>query len=117
MKKFVKTSVVVPGFHQWKKAPAAVEFLRDRHRHLFRIRATLEVTNSDREVEFFYLQNEIQAAIVATFEVIYSGFDFKNNSCENIAEIVATYLKNQNYSVYEVEVFEDDESSGIFRFE
>jgi hypothetical protein len=112
---------VVPGYHSWKEAPNIVKFLRDVHRHLFRIAVTVKVTNKivddNRQVEFFCLQNDIQSAIADNFEIIFSGWDFKNNSCENLAESVANYLKELGYSIYEVEVSEDDESSGIFRIE
>lgn len=116
MEKFIKSSIAVPGYHNWKKAPEIVNFLKDLHRHLFKLTVTVEVTDSDREVEFFCLQNDIQTALINTYSIIYSGFDFTGNSCENIAETIANYLKGLKYNIYEVEVSEDGESSGIIRF-
>lgn len=48
------------GFHHWPDAPASLDFLAHRHRHLFRVRADIAVRHHERDVEFFALAEHIR---------------------------------------------------------
>jgi hypothetical protein len=74
----VKTSFI--GFHRYPTAPAAVSFLRDKHRHIFNVEVTLRVQHNDRELEFFLVQAELDKCIDFTIDKQDTG------SCENVAE-------------------------------
>lgn len=82
---FVETSNDVEGFHRWERAPEPVAFLRDRHRHVFKIRCRFEVDDGDREIEIFMKQKEIKDFLLAKF-----GFpcEFGGLSCEHIAAML-----------------------------
>lgn len=58
---YVRTSFV--GFHKWETAPQEVSFLRDLHRHIFNVKVTLQVSHSDRDVEFFLLKKDVDFII------------------------------------------------------
>ena len=93
------------GFHSWGNAPEEVKFLRDNHRHIFKVKVTLEVKHDDREVEFFIFKKQLEGFIQDSFKSENVG------SCEMIANIIKGYVK----LVYpgrkvSVEVSEDGEN-------
>jgi hypothetical protein len=61
VKTTVWATVDLPGFHCWPTAPPRRAYLRDRHRHLFRITAEVKVAHDDRDVEFHDLADLIRA--------------------------------------------------------
>lgn len=69
------------GFHRWPDAPEEVAFLRDRHRHVFHVRAEVPVRHDDRDVEFILLGRRVAAEV----EVIRSTQDVSCWSCERWA--------------------------------
>jgi hypothetical protein len=70
------------GFHAWPDAPAERAYLRARHRHLFHVRAELDVAGADREVEFHDLLELVSwhCGRLPRSEL---------GSCESIAELLA----------------------------
>ena len=68
------------GFHRWLYTPNNVKFLREYHRHIFKIKLGVEVTGDDREVEFFQLKRKVDEYINKNYQGKY--FEF---SCEMIA--------------------------------
>jgi len=106
----------VEGFHEWIDVPAnkRYSFLRNSHRHMFRIRAGIRVEDLNREVEIFDEQWKViewlrvRFAPMSAFEsnkypegVIFFG----TRSCEMIAQEI---LENFEVSGYLwVEVLED----------
>lgn len=78
------------GFHRWKDAPEEVAYLRDCHRHIFKIKTTIAVTFADRDVEFIMAQHRINEIIKSWDEV-----DEKERelwSCETMAIKILTEL-------------------------
>ena len=105
----VKTQFI--GFHSWDNAPDEVSFLRNKHRHIFNVKLTLEVFTDDREVEFFLLQKDLNNFL--------EEIDIKNNmrSCEWLAKQIVlkfSYYKSKKERISYCEVSEDNENSGIF---
>jgi hypothetical protein len=72
----------VVGFHRWPGAPSEVAFLRHEHRHLFRIRIGICVTNLDREVEIFMEEDALRAHLASAYG---QPCRFAARSCEHIA--------------------------------
>lgn len=100
------------GFHRWFAAPDEVMFLRDFHRHLFKVRVVIEVGHGDRQVEFFTAQKTLRSILRKEFED--KKFDL---SCEMIAEEVGKRMAFNCYAVHVVEVSEDGENSGQVHFD
>jgi hypothetical protein len=92
------------GFHRWPDAPDEVAFLRDRHRHVFHVRAEASVSHGDRDVEFILLKRAVDRTVGA----IKYEYDTSTWSCEQWAECLLGRLKLDR-----VEVSEDGENGAI----
>ena len=117
----MKTSVVVSldfcGIHCWPNAPAEVSFLRNPHRHIFKVKAFFwenhDFKADQREREFILVKAGILRALRDEwhFNTTTQCFELGSTSCENIAKEI---LSNQGcYYCYRVEVFEDGENGAI----
>ena len=98
------------GFHAWPKAPKQVEFLRNRHRHLFKVEIEIDVFHSDRELEFFMVQSFLNKILLKLAK--------KDYSCEMYATkifkpLAIKYGYNRNYIVT---VSEDGENAGRVKY-
>jgi hypothetical protein len=112
MRLLVTAKTRFPGMHNWVDAPDSRNYLRDPHRHLFFVEATVEVTHGDREVEYHDLRDDIQEWIDSI--PLYNDFpdtrDCLGKSCEHLAASLAQYLQNEKkLPVVGVSVSEDDE--------
>ena len=133
MTKGISVSLDVEGFHRWQDAPDEVKFLRNYHRHLFKINVTMSI-DEDRGVEFFTLVKEIRSIIDEwisksdypmlddfSWEDFYletgEGFDedmLVIGSCESFAEWILSRLEDTHEDCFiEVSVSEDGENAGI----
>jgi len=102
-----------PGWHSWPDAPASRIYLASPHRHLFHVRADLEVEGLNRTVEFHDLLSAIRRACSALgVNSIYGdGRDLGNLSCEMIARLVMDTIRSSWSGAYvSVEVSEDGEA-------
>lgn len=104
MPHYVRVRSQFTGWHKWKDAPEDVVFLRDFHRHVFKVELVVQVKHGDREVEFFTLQKQLDGFLARN----YAGRKFLD-SCEQIAEQIG--LK---FQAHEVTVSEDGENDGIW---
>lgn len=107
--RYIKVKTRFEGFHSYPDAPERVAFLKNTHRHMFYIEATIEVFHDDRELEFFLVKEVLDKEII-----IYVGLG-DLGSCEMIGDkildgLINTYGEKRYYSV---EVSEDGENSGI----
>lgn len=108
--KAIKVQNNFEGFHAWPKAPKEVDFLRNKHRHIFYVTATIEVLHNDRELEFFIVQRFIKKII----ETKILGKPELRRSCEDIAETILDYLEAKYRGrMISVEVSEDRENSSV----
>lgn len=107
--KFIKVKTQFEGFHKYENAPEEVSFLRNRHRHVFGLTVKIQVTESDRELEYFLVLKDVKTLIKK-----YLKQTKETESCEMIAEFFLDYLetKYRNRRI-EVEVSEDDENSSL----
>ena len=105
------------GTHNWPEASQfagdEVSFLEARHRHTFHVKAELAVSDSDREVEFFVFQEQIDKAIVHCYgqgrdQLVYN---LNRRSCETISEEIINALRSLHgyKGTLSVEVWEDNE--------
>ena len=104
MPQFVRVRSQFVGWHKWTDAPDNVAFLRDFHRHVFKVELVVPVRHGDREVEFFTLQKQLDGFLARN----YAGRKFLE-SCEQIAENIGV-----NFQAHEVTVSEDGENDGIW---
>ena len=106
MKIIVKTQF--EDFHRWKDAPKEVAFLRNLHRHIFFVEISCEVTHDDRELEFFMVKKILDAFIR---EKVKKMDDKK--SCEQMAQIIKSFLWERYQRYFSVKILEDNENGAI----
>ncbi len=112
------------GWHKYPKAPAAVAFLRNFHRHDFKVHLTVKVEGTNRTCEFFTLQAALERAIAELFSVIMSP---QNEiaagargelSCEGMAQLICQKIGPQvelmGGKIVCVIVSEDGENDGAY---
>lgn len=95
--------VNIPGLEE-------VDYLQHPHRHIFVIRAYSRVTHSDRDVEFIWLQHQIQKFLKEHFPS-YNGAAAHIGACS--CEMIGQLILDNFPSVYKVDVSEDDENGAI----
>lgn len=100
----VFSTIRFEGFHRWPNAPDEVAFLRDRHRHIFHVRAEVEVHHDDRDVEFILLGRRVLAEVKSITE----AEDVSCWSCERWAR---EFLDRLN--LVKCEVSEDGENGAV----
>lgn len=109
----IKTTVIVKlqveGAHYFAKAKELfpeVGFLADRHRHIFHIKACMEVFHDDRDIEFILFKRGVKDYLHDSYYSESTGMlEFDNMSCEAIARELRDYFHCEW-----VEVWEDDEN-------
>lgn len=107
MRKFIAITTQKEGFHAYPDAPEEVAFLRNLHRHLFKIRVEIEVTHGDRELEFFLVKRYVDSITSEIFAL--------SLSCEDYAEKIIKKLSDKYKTAarfYFVSVSEDGENEG-----
>ena len=111
----VLTSFV--GVHRWEHAPEEVAFLRNEHRHVFKVTASCVVDHSDRELEFFMVRQQIDSYIANLFPpyhrcmqgILQAG----TMSCEVMSYLIGAHLAHVYSRLFTITVREDDENAGI----
>lgn len=93
------------GLHRWPDAPAHRSYLGDPHRHLFKVRVSMEVDHDDREVEFHDLQEAVALA--------FPGGNMGAISCEMMARHIGRAISSQFRRPCTVEVSEDGEVGAV----
>lgn len=99
----IDVSYEIEGFHKWEAAPPKRAYLRNLHRHLFKVRVEMSVRHDDREVEFHDLLDFCQCSS-DTFLLS------ELNSCEHHCENLITKLEQQYLErLISVSISEDGE--------
>ena len=103
-------TIQIEGAHFWKDCPLAeVDYLKDRHRHVFHIKAYQTVSHSDRDVEFICLKHDILHYLrVEYFREASFLHEFDGMSCEMIANELI-----DRFNLSSCEVNEDGENGAI----
>lgn len=93
MKKKIRICFEYPGFHRWPDAPERRKYLRDLHRHLFKIEVEMEVRDNDREIEFHDLLDMCKA--ITGYGEQFNMECNQDASCELHAEVLLSNLTSQ----------------------
>lgn len=101
MKRYVICAVDVEGFHRWPEAPDSLNYLRNRHRHIFQIRMEIPVSNNDREIEIIQKQHQISSYLKDRYSTGYSPCEFGSASCEQIAQELLEFFHAASCTVLE----------------
>lgn len=104
MKREIMVEQTVTALHCWPGAPGMRSYLRNPHRHDFKVWVWLEVGHNDREIEFHNLQDALLSILQSLGETRGAVLDYGSMSCEEIAERVINYISEAT----RVQVFEDD---------
>lgn len=106
----VYCTLQMEGLHNWANCPhEEVAYLRDDHRHVFHIKASVEVTHTDRDVEFIMLKHSIEEYLITNyFDPIIYMCNFGSMSCE----MLAVELINR-FNLVQCEVNEDGENGSV----
>lgn len=82
MTKLVFAKVLFEATHNWENCDIEeVAYLKHEHRHIFHIKAYVEVDHDDRDIEFIVLKHKIENYL-ATF---YPENKLGGTSCEMLA--------------------------------
>lgn len=99
---FIWITTQFEGFHKYTNAPENVKFLRNEHRHIFKVKVWIEVFHNNRELEFFQFKKFVESLI---------DKNLNNMSCEMIATLLASKIKTKYKSrKLKIEVSEDGEN-------
>ena len=93
------------GYHRWPEAPAEVDFLRSRHRHMFHVRVEKTVEHEDRNCEFIMLKHEAIETVEAAKR---TALDHETWSCETWARYLVDAM-----GLSKCEVSEDGENGAV----
>lgn len=105
-KKLIVVKFQYEAVHQWKECDIKeVSFLKDKHRHIFYFEVHKEVTHNNRDIEIIMFKRNILHNLDRVFL-----HDFKNMSCEDIAEYIL-----DTYKCDYVQVLEDNENGAIVK--
>lgn len=106
-KSLIMVSVTVPGSHRYPESTRA--YLREYHRHDFKITVNIGVVDQNRQYEFYDVQEGIIEVLNALFvKFDKSTYNFGTRSCEHIANELFLALSEKYSVVHSVSVFEDE---------
>lgn len=91
MKTFIYVTTQFEDLHCYPEAPEEVAFLRTPHRHMFHVKATIEVTHLDRELEFILVKRELDRMCKEITQILKPEV----KSCERIATRLARALSKK----------------------
>lgn len=114
IKSQVYCTLVVEGIHCWSDCPIdEVKYLRYPHRHLFYIKAHVNVDHDDRFVEFIELKHQIKTYLIDRYyDTTFNCCNFNTMSCEMIARELIEW-----FDLTCCEVSEDNENGCILTIE
>jgi len=130
MKKVIRKQVcckfTVPGFHHWPDAPEQHSYLRSPHRHLFHFKVSVDIFDSNREIEFISLRDLLVRTILDLYwrkeltsnTGLSETVDFGARSCEMIAEELRVKLWDAHkICSSKISVFEDNENGAVITWD
>lgn len=118
--KTIYAKVSFEGIHRWPDAPDEVIYLRNPHRHIFNVKASVEVSHNNREIEFIMLGHALNTMFKDL--AIASGdsngvWNMGAVSCEDVAEMAMAYVRYKlglpDETYVAVQVDEDGENGCI----
>ena len=119
VKRWVTVRTSFRGIHNWPECPhEEVNFLRHPHRHVFHVRLSIEVSETDREIEFFILQRAVNQILKERFEQEEGVVMLGAMSCEMIAdEIHSAVSERYPGRNMRISVSEDNENEALCEYQ
>lgn len=122
-KQYIEIKSNFVGFHRFplaSKMSPKIAFLEQTHRHVFYVEFMVEVQHSDRELEFFLIQEKLKY----TLKTLEGEMSVDKNailSCENIAHTIRKKMLFQ-YKELEnrymlIKVSEDNENAAVVQWD
>lgn len=110
MKKSIIVKLDVEGLHNWPDCNLPhVDYLKHVHRHTFGIACEVEVTHSNRDIEFIDLKHKVKQYVAKRwYDQAFGCCNFGAMSCEMIAEEILN-----NFGLNKCSVSEDGEFFGV----
>lgn len=111
IKTTVYCKVTEPGVHMWPGVNIpSVMYLGLEHRHLFTIRAHVEVNHDDRDVEFIDFGSQLRKRLREMYFCDERQLlNFGAMSCEHIGRVLMSLFPQ----IIKIEVNEDDENGAF----
>lgn len=117
MSKQLNTAIIISfqleGFHKWDQAPNEVDFLRERHRHMFHFKVEKEVAHDDRDIEIILFKRKVETYLIKKYgrrheSSIAWWLELDSQSCEMLAREIL-----EHFDCVRVEVLEDGENGAV----
>lgn len=92
MKKYVIVKTQFAALHRWATIPEDHPswYLKNYHRHVFHIELRFEVTDNDRQIEFFDKKEKVESYLYKEYPIKFTRSNdlpkLVNISCEMLAE-------------------------------
>jgi len=104
------------SLHCWPEAPDECIYLRHPHRHIFKVKLEIVVTDKNREVEFISLGRELKYFCEEQWPLTYrtSPPHVNWHSCEMMAVEISKWAADKKYIVHSVTVSEDGENGATW---
>jgi len=105
MTNYIWITTQFEGYHSYPNAPLDVDFLKNKHRHIFGVKVWIEVDELiDRDIEFFQFKRFVENTIRIS--------DLNNRSCEDIADCLYVDIK-QKYPSRKIKIsIDEDKENG-----
>ena len=103
MTNYIWITTQFEGFHKYPNAPDEVSFLRERHRHMFKLKIWIEIFHNERDLEFIMFKRYVDELLLDN--------EWDDFSCEMISDKLYEWIK-QDYPnrKIKIEVSEDGEN-------
>ena len=102
---WAKVTLRKEGFHYWKNAYEEVDFLKNKHRHVFQIVVMVEQRHNERDIEYIMFKHLLEKSISEI-----NGPESCETIATNIMELVQKVYPGRRVRV---EVTEDGENGAI----
>ena len=118
MKKSIYTKFDIESLHNWSTIPdtlGEVLYLKSLHRHHNTIKVYVQITDSDREIEFIKLGHTLREYLNGKYyDDVYKCLNLGSRSMEMMAEELLRYCREQlKINAYKVQVDEDGRDGAI----
>jgi len=101
MKTMIVCNLDFEGLHHWPDACAESRYLKDMHRHLFKVCCKKEVTDDNRQIEFIDFKHKILNWMDVTFPKMFGCVNIGTDSCEMFAKRLMNIFELDYCSVLE----------------
>lgn len=106
MKRLIVVTLSFEGIHHWPECPIPeMAYLREKHRHVFTVKAAKEVTHNDRDIETIMFKGRLALHLATLGPRVGAAVDLGRRSCEDIADHLIKVA-----GLAECEVLEDGEN-------